>query len=66
MLGFDLIDPETNELAGSELCAQIFAQCRDRGLLVAADVPRVRLSPPLTLSVEEAWLALDILGEALT
>ncbi len=66
MLGFDLIDPETDELADSEFCAQIFVQCRDRGLLVAADVPRVRLSPPLTLSAEEASLAVEILGEALT
>jgi len=66
MLGFDLIDPETHELAGSALCAQVFADCRDRGLLVAIDVPRVRLSPPLTLSVDEARHALGILGEALT
>jgi 4-aminobutyrate aminotransferase / (S)-3-amino-2-methylpropionate transaminase / 5-aminovalerate transaminase len=65
MLGFDLVDPQTGQLAGGELCARVFARCRDRGLLIAADVPRVRLTPPLTLSAEEARRMLDVLGEAL-
>jgi len=66
MLGFDLVDPETGHLASDTLCARVFERCRDRGVLVAANVPRVRLNPPLTLSVEEARRALAVLGEVLT
>ncbi len=66
MLGFDLVDPRTGGLADQGLCGRIFRGCRDRGLLLAADVPRVRLSPPLTLSEEEARQALAILSEVLT
>jgi 4-aminobutyrate aminotransferase / (S)-3-amino-2-methylpropionate transaminase / 5-aminovalerate transaminase len=66
MLGFDLVDPQTGELADPSICRQIMRCCRDRGLLLAADVPRVRLSPPLTLSQEEARQALAALGEVLT
>ena len=66
MLGFDLVDPQTGELADSSICRQIMRSCRDRGLLLAADVPRVRLSPPLTLSQGEARQALAVLREVLT
>lgn len=65
MLGFDLVDPQTGGPADPGLCGQTFRRCRDRGLLLAADVPRVRLSPPLSLSEEEARQALAILGEVL-
>jgi 4-aminobutyrate aminotransferase-like enzyme len=66
MLGFDLIDPRAGIPADPDLCGQIFRRCRDRGLLLAADVPRVRLSPPLTLSQAEAEQALAILEEVLS
>ncbi|HET7486052.1 MAG TPA: aspartate aminotransferase family protein [Solirubrobacterales bacterium] len=66
MLGFDLVDPQTGDLADRSFCGQVFRRCRDMGLLLAADVPRVRLSPPLTLSEEEARQALAILKEALS
>jgi len=65
MLGFDLVDPQTGEPAGRERCRSIFRRCRDSGLLLAADVPQVRLSPPLNLSDEEAGRALEILFEVL-
>jgi 4-aminobutyrate aminotransferase-like enzyme len=66
MLGFDLVDPRTGALADSDLCRSIFRRCLDGGMLLAADVPRVRLSPPLTLSEAEARQALAILSEVLT
>lgn len=65
MLGFDLIDPATGALADAEACRAIFRACRDRGVLVLADVPRVRLSPPLTLAREEADELFDVLTEVL-
>jgi 4-aminobutyrate aminotransferase-like enzyme len=65
MLGFDLIDPVTNQLADSALCARLFSRCCRLGLTIAADTPRVRIYPPLTLSEEEARQALAILGEVL-
>lgn len=65
MLGFDLIDPETGTLAGPERCQAVFEACRDQGLLLAADVPRVRISPPLTLGIEEAEEMFDVLEEVL-
>ncbi len=66
MLGFDLVDPEDGGPAGPELCSRVFQECRDLGLLLAADVPRVRLNPPLTLSREDAERALGVMGEVLT
>jgi 4-aminobutyrate aminotransferase-like enzyme len=66
MLGFDLVDPTTGELAELGFCGEVFRDCRDRGLLLAADVPRVRLSPPLTLTRDEAREAFDVLFEVLT
>lgn len=65
MLGFDLVDPASDELASSRRCAEVFRACRDRGLLLPIDVPRVRVNPPLTLSVNEADQLLKVLGEVL-
>lgn len=65
MLGFDIVDAQTAELATAARCASVFRECRDRGLLILADVPRVRLSPPLTLTVAEADELFDILMEVL-
>jgi 4-aminobutyrate aminotransferase-like enzyme len=65
MLGFDLVQPESGALAGRERCLAVFRECRDRGLLLAADVPRVRISPPLTLGLEEADQMFDVLEEVL-
>jgi 4-aminobutyrate aminotransferase / (S)-3-amino-2-methylpropionate transaminase / 5-aminovalerate transaminase len=65
MLGFDLMDPTTGELAPEGFCDEVFRDCRDRGLLLAVDVPRVRLSPPLTLTSAEAGELFDVLFEVL-
>jgi 4-aminobutyrate aminotransferase-like enzyme len=64
MLGFDLVDPQTGGLAGPELSQRLFHACLDQGLLVA-QVPRVRLNAPLTLSASEVDAALEALTRAL-
>jgi 4-aminobutyrate aminotransferase-like enzyme len=64
MLGFDLVDPQTGELAGTELAQELFTAVLDRGVLLA-QVPAVRVNAPLTLSVEEAELAVEALRGAL-
>lgn len=66
MLGFDLIDPGTGELAPPELCRRLFRACLDAGILMVGDVPGVRLNPPLTLSPEEADQALVALHKGLS
>jgi 4-aminobutyrate aminotransferase-like enzyme len=66
MLGFDLVNPETGELADLEHCTMVFRACRDRGLLIAADVARVRVMPPLTLEIGQADYLFDVLSEVLT
>jgi 4-aminobutyrate aminotransferase-like enzyme len=65
MLGFDLIDTATGSLASEEECLATFRACRDRGLLILAEVPRVRISPPLTISAGEVHRLFDILSEVL-
>jgi 4-aminobutyrate aminotransferase-like enzyme len=65
MLGFDLVDAETGELAAGSTCEDAFRACRDRGVLVAANVPRVRLSPPLTVTTAEIDFLFAVLEEVL-
>jgi 4-aminobutyrate aminotransferase-like enzyme len=65
MLGFDLVDADTGALATAESCSSIFRACRDHGILLLADVPRVRLSPPLTFTRDEADELFDVLLEVL-
>jgi 4-aminobutyrate aminotransferase-like enzyme len=60
MLGFDLVDPATGELAGKDLAQELFMAILDRDVLLA-QVPAVRVNAPLTLSVHEAELALEAL-----
>lgn len=65
MTGFDLVDPATGSLASEQECFEVFRACRDRGLLILADVPRVRISPSLTISEAEIHELFDILAEVL-
>ncbi len=64
MLGFDIVDPATGELASAELSQRFFLRLLERGLLIA-QVPGVRLNAPLTLTPAEADLALEALNGAL-
>ncbi len=65
MLGFDLVDPQTDLLADAARCHEVFHGCRDRGVLVAANVPRVRINPPLTITVAEIDLLFEVLADVL-
>ncbi len=65
MLGFDLVDPASDALAGRDLCLRLFRQCLDEGILIVGDVPEVRLNPPLVLTEQGADDAIAALGRAL-
>lgn len=65
MLGFDLVDPRSGELASAHDCRAVSRACRDHGVLTAAHVPRVRLSPPLTFTADEVDTVFDVLCEVL-
>lgn len=65
MLGFDLVDPATGELASPLACQGVLRACRDRGVLTAAHVPRVRVNPPLIVSHQELDLIFDVLKAVL-
>jgi 4-aminobutyrate aminotransferase/4-aminobutyrate aminotransferase/(S)-3-amino-2-methylpropionate transaminase len=65
MLGFDLVDPTTRELAGPELSLRLFRRCLDEGILIVGDVPEVRLNPPLVLTEDGADEAIEALRRAL-
>jgi len=66
MLGFDLVDPTTGEFATSSTCHAISHACRELGMLTVAHVPRVRISPPLTVSHAEVDEMFKIFREVLT
>ncbi len=65
MLGFDLVDPSTGDLAAPELCLRLFRRCLDEGILIVGDVPEVRLNPPLVLTRDGADEAIAALRRAL-
>ena len=65
MLGFDLVDPGTGELAAPDLALRLFRRCLDEGILIVGDVPEVRLNPPLVLTEAGADEAIAALRRAL-
>ncbi len=65
MLGFDLVEPGTGELAGPDLSLALFRRCLDEGILIVGDVPEVRLNPPLILTEAGADEAIAALRRAL-
>jgi 4-aminobutyrate aminotransferase-like enzyme len=66
LLGFDQVEARTGKLATVAACEAIARACLQRGVLTAAHVPRVRLSPPLVITPEEIDAVFDVLDEALT
>jgi 4-aminobutyrate aminotransferase-like enzyme len=66
MLGFDLVDPDNGTPASAAECEALVRACRERGALIAATSPRVRLAPPLMLSPEEADRLFDVIAEVTT
>jgi 4-aminobutyrate aminotransferase-like enzyme len=66
LIGFDLVsDPETKALLSKEKCIEFFKGCLSDGLIMMSYTPRVRVHPPLILSVEQANSALTIIDRNL-
>jgi 4-aminobutyrate aminotransferase/(S)-3-amino-2-methylpropionate transaminase len=62
LLGMDIVaDRETKEPLPVAAMERIYRDCVDRGLLVMAYGPRVRINPPLVITEQEATAGLDIL-----
>jgi 4-aminobutyrate aminotransferase-like enzyme len=66
LVGFDLVaDPVTKTLLPKERCIEFFKRGLAEGLIMMSYTPRVRVHPPLILSVAEANEALAIIGRVL-
>jgi 4-aminobutyrate aminotransferase-like enzyme len=66
LIGFDLVlDQDTKTLLPKENCIKFFKACLAEGLIMMSYTPRVRVHPPLILSVEQANSALAIIDHAL-
>ena len=66
LVGFDLVtDPETKTLLPKERCIEFFKRGLAEGLIMMSYTPRVRVHPPLILSVEQANSALAIIDRVL-
>lgn len=62
LLGMDIVaDRETREPLSVEAMQRIYLACVQRGLLLMAYGPRVRINPPLIITEQEADAGLDIL-----
>jgi 4-aminobutyrate aminotransferase-like enzyme len=67
LIGFDLvIDQESKELLPKEKCIEFFKGCLAEGLIAMSYTPRVRIHPPLILSIDQANSALAIMDVVLT
>jgi len=66
LIGFDLVtDPESKTLLPKERCIEFFKRGLAEGLIMMSYTPRVRIHPPLILSVEQANSALEIIDRVL-
>jgi 4-aminobutyrate aminotransferase-like enzyme len=62
LLGMDMVaDRETKEPLRVAIMQRIYQACVERGLLLMAYGPRVRINPPLVITEQEAEAGLDIL-----
>jgi len=62
LLGMDMVaDRETKEPLSVAIMQRIYQGCVERGLLLMAYGPRVRINPPLIITEQEADTGLDIL-----
>jgi len=67
LIGLDLVrDRQTKEPLERQVTERIFTEALRRGLLIMGYFPRVRINPPLTVSVEQADAGLEILDEVLS
>jgi 4-aminobutyrate aminotransferase/(S)-3-amino-2-methylpropionate transaminase len=66
LIGFDLVADQTGKaLLPKERCIQFFKRGLAEGLILMSYTPRVRVHPPLILSVEQAQSALEIIDRVL-
>jgi len=65
LIGFDLVDPISKTFWDTNRCQTFFRALLRRGLLTMAYAPRVRINPPLILSLAQAKEALEIFESAL-
>jgi 4-aminobutyrate aminotransferase-like enzyme len=66
LVGFDLVsDPETKTLLPKERCIEFFKRGLAEGVIMMSYTPRVRVHPPLILTVEQANSALEIIDGVL-
>ena len=66
LIGFDLVsDLKTKTLLPKERCVEFFKRGLAEGLIMMSYTPRVRVHPPLILSVEQANSALAIIDGVL-
>ena len=67
LLGMDMVaDRETKEPLPVAIMKRIYQGCVERGLLLMAYGPRVRINPPLIITEQEADAGLDILESVFT
>jgi 4-aminobutyrate aminotransferase / (S)-3-amino-2-methylpropionate transaminase / 5-aminovalerate transaminase len=66
LVGFDLVtDPETKTLLPKDRCIEFFKRGLAEGLIMMSYTPRVRVHPPLILSVKQANSAIAIIDRVL-
>lgn len=66
LIGMDLVsDPRTKVKASKAVCEKFFAEALKRGLILMGYSPRVRIHPPLNLSLAEAREGLAKMDAAL-
>lgn len=66
LVGFDLVtDPASKTLLPKERCIDFFKRGLAEGLIMMSYTPRVRVHPPLILSVEQANAGLTIVDRVL-
>ena len=62
LLGMDMVaDRDTRKPLPVAAMERIYRECVERGLLLMAYTPRIRINPPLVITEQEANAGLDIL-----
>jgi 4-aminobutyrate aminotransferase-like enzyme len=62
LLGMDMVaDRDTRKPLPVAAMERIYCECVERGLLLMAYAPRIRINPPLVITEQEANAGLDIL-----
>jgi 4-aminobutyrate aminotransferase-like enzyme len=66
LIVFDLVsDQETKNPLAKQKCIEFFKRCLEEGLIAMSYTPRVRIHPPLILTIEQANSALAIIDRVL-